>query len=68
MPQRRLMYKPELTELIGSSYSSIWQWMRDGKFPRSLVVGGKTAWYSDEIEAWINSLPRRQLKGDTARP
>jgi predicted DNA-binding transcriptional regulator AlpA len=40
--------------------------MRDGKFPRSRVVGGKSMWLSTEIDAWIAGLPVRQLKGDDA--
>lgn len=66
MFSRRLIYKPELRELIGCSYSTVWQWMRDGKFPRSVAVGGKSAWYLDEVEAWLEALPRRRLKGDDA--
>jgi hypothetical protein len=42
--------------------------MREGRFPRSRVCGGKSAWLEDEIEAWIESLPIRQLKGDAAKP
>ncbi len=40
--------------------------MRGGKFPRSRVVGGKSAWVSSEIDAWLSSLPIRRLKGDDA--
>ena len=38
--------------------------MRDGKFPRSRELGGKSAWLESEVEAWIASLPTRRLKGD----
>jgi hypothetical protein len=37
---------------------------RDGKFPRSRIVGGKSMWRSDEIKAWLDGLPLRPLKGD----
>jgi predicted DNA-binding transcriptional regulator AlpA len=61
---RRLIYKPECKKRIGSSYPTIWKWMRSGIFPRSVVVGGRVAWYEDEIEKWLNSLPRQNLLGD----
>ena len=30
----RFLTKPEVLGRVGASYPSIWQWMRDGKFPR----------------------------------
>jgi predicted DNA-binding transcriptional regulator AlpA len=38
--------------------------MRDGTFPRSRHIGGKTLWLESEIENWILSRPVRRLKGD----
>ena len=35
-----------------------------GTFPRSRVAGGKSVWRSDEVEAWLDTLPVRKLKGD----
>ena len=60
----RLIYKRELTRRVGLSYPTIWKQMRDGKFPRGRVVGGKTAWLESEIDNWIAGLPVRRLKGD----
>jgi hypothetical protein len=42
--------------------------MREGRFPRSRVCGGKSAWLEEEIDTWIEGLPIRQLKGDVAEP
>ena len=60
----RLISKPEVLDRVGVSYPTLWQWMRDGKFPRSRELGGKSAWLESEVEAWIASLPMRRLKGD----
>ena len=69
----RLIYKPELLERVGLSYTTIWMMMRQGRFPRSRSVGGgesaggqnqKVAWLSDEVDAWLAELPVRRLKGD----
>jgi len=60
----RLISKPEMLDRIGLSFPTVWKLMTEGKFPRSVVVGAKTAWVESEIEAWIAALPRRRLKGD----
>jgi prophage regulatory protein len=60
----RFLTKPEVLGRVGASYPSIWQWMREGKFPRSRELGGRAAWLESEIEAWIVNRPIRRLKGD----
>jgi predicted DNA-binding transcriptional regulator AlpA len=61
----RLLTKPEVLLIAGGvSYPTLWTWMRAGRFPRSRVVGGKSMWRSDEVQAWLDTLPVRRLKGD----
>jgi predicted DNA-binding transcriptional regulator AlpA len=60
----RLLDRHEVTAIAGVTYPCIWLWMREGRFPRSRVVGGKSMWRSDEIDAWLAALPVRPLKGD----
>jgi predicted DNA-binding transcriptional regulator AlpA len=60
----RLVDKAEILTITRVSFPTVWQWMRDGKFPRSRVVGGKSMWLSTEIEDWMHALPVRKLKGD----
>ena len=59
-----LLSKREVLAIANVSYPTLWSWMRQGKFPRSLAVGGKSMWVSTEIEAWMAALPRCRLKGD----
>jgi predicted DNA-binding transcriptional regulator AlpA len=66
-PPKRLLDKHDVLAITGLSYPTIWAWMRDGKFPRSRVVGGKngrTVWLASEVDAWLAALPLRPLKGD----
>ena len=63
-PGLRLLDKVEVCRIANVTFPTIWQWMRNGEFPRSRIVGGKSMWLSTEIEAWIAALPVRQLKGD----
>jgi predicted DNA-binding transcriptional regulator AlpA len=60
----RLLSKYEVMTISGASFPTLWQWMRDGRFPRSRIVGGKSMWLSTEIDAWLAGLPVRPLKGD----
>lgn len=60
----RLLSKGEVLGRTGLAYPTIWQWMRDGKFPRSRDVGGRAMWLNSDIDAWITKLPLRKLKGD----
>ena len=61
----RLLSKVEVLAIANCTYPSLWAWMRNGAFPRSRVVGGRSMWRSDEIEAWLAGLPVRPLKGDS---
>jgi predicted DNA-binding transcriptional regulator AlpA len=65
-PDTRLLSKPEVLAIVGVTYPSLWAWMRNGTFPRSRVVGGRSMWLSTEVDAWIAGLPIRRLKGDAA--
>jgi prophage regulatory protein len=60
----RLLSKGEVLDKVGVTYPIIWKWMREGKFPRSVELGGKVAWHEHEVDSWIANLPRRRLKGD----
>jgi predicted DNA-binding transcriptional regulator AlpA len=61
----RLLSKREVLAIANVSYPTVWSWMRQGMFPRSRVVGGRSMWVSTEIDVWLAALPVRELKGDT---
>jgi predicted DNA-binding transcriptional regulator AlpA len=61
----RLLSKAEVLAVVGISYPALWKWMRDGKFPRSRLVGNKSMWLSTDIAAWLTALPPCRLKGDS---
>lgn len=60
----RLLSRPEILEITGVTFPTIWAWMRAGTFPRSRIVGGRSMWLSTEVEQWLAGLPVRRLKGD----
>jgi len=65
----RLIFKPELLKRVGLSYTTVWTLMRQDRFPRSVIVtNGRVAWHEQEVDEWIQTLPRQHLKGDAAKP
>src|ERR1700731_1329715 len=65
-PRVRLLDKHEILAITGTSFPTVWSWMRakPPKFPRSRVMGGKSVWLSTEVEEWMAALPLRRPKGD----
>ena len=63
----RLIDKHEVCAITAVTYPTLWKWQRAGTFPRARIVVGKSMWLSSEVEAWLNALPLRKLKGDADR-
>jgi prophage regulatory protein len=63
-PTIRLLDKREVLAIVGVTYPTVWKLMRRGEFPRAVIVGGKSKWRSDEVDAWLANLRVRPLKGD----
>src|SRR2546428_5872334 len=59
-PGARLLSKSDVLDKVGVTYPTIWKLMRQGTFPRSVVVGGKVAWLEHEVDEFIANLPRRR--------
>lgn len=52
----------EVVERTGLSRGSIWRRERDREFPTRVRLGGNSVgWREDEIEEWIDSLPRARV-------
>jgi len=67
-PGQLLLFKRQVLELLGNpSYSTVWSWMVEGRFPLAVELGppGRRstmiAWYADEVHEWIATRPRRRL-------
>ena len=60
----RLISKQIVCYKANLTYPQIWKLMMAGKFPRSVRLGAKAAWYESEVNAWLNTLQRTAFKGD----
>ena len=46
----------ELSELLSIGKSTIWAWVKAGRFPKPLKMSSRmTIWSAADIEAWISS-------------
>lgn len=54
-----LLRESELIELLGVSRVALWNWRRDGTFPRPIrLTGGRSiAWRVADVEGWLASRP-----------
>jgi prophage regulatory protein len=47
---------PQLNQRLGVSGSTVWNWIKQGKFPRGISLSSNvTAWSSSEVDAWAQS-------------
>src|SRR4051812_34247792 len=54
-----LIFKRELLKRVPLSFPTIWKMMREGRFPRARIIGGKSAWLESEIDQFLTDLPVR---------
>lgn len=56
----RLIRLAEVKQRTGLSRSTIYRWMKAGKFPRSYTLGNYiAAWSEAEVEAWMVEAVQR---------
>ncbi len=54
----RLLRRREVEEITGLSHTSIYQFMKDGKFPQRVQVGPNAVrWRASDVAAWLDSRP-----------
>ncbi len=65
-PATQFLRLNHLKERLGISGSSIWSWVKQGKFPKPIKLSDNcTAWVEDDIEAWAQSrISASQGRGD----
>ena len=61
---RRLLLKAEVLDRVRVSYPTLWDWMKQGTFPRGIFVGAKVCWFEDEVDAFLNARRRQVFKSD----
>ena len=53
---KKFLRLSSVREITGLSRSTIYLMMRDGVFPKNILLGARSVgWLEDDIEAWIES-------------
>jgi predicted DNA-binding transcriptional regulator AlpA len=62
----RLLSKKEVLARIPVTGPTLWNWIRQGKFPCArYIADNKTGWLESEVNDWINARPERAYKSPT---
>ena len=55
----QLLKLTQVEQRVGLKHSAIYRLMRAGRFPEPLKISSRCVrWRSDEIDAWVDALPR----------
>lgn len=55
----RILRIQEVVNVTGLSRGTLWRREKDGEFPARVRLGGNSVgWRADEVQEWIDSLPR----------
>jgi predicted DNA-binding transcriptional regulator AlpA len=58
----RVIYKPELLDIVGLSFVTIWELVRQNRFPAPRVIANRTCWLRGDLAQWLQALPKRHYK------
>lgn len=59
---KKFLRLTSVREMTGLSRSTIYLMMRDGSFPKNVLLGARSVgWLVGDIEAWIDSRINRQV-------
>jgi len=59
--QNKAIYR--YSDLAAMGYgcrTTIWNLVKEGKFPQPIDAGGRSAWIPEELNEWVSTRPRIQ--------
>jgi prophage regulatory protein len=67
-PQRsgvHVLRQKQVLQLLGISHSTLWEWVRKGRFPRPISLGPNTrAWLQEEIDQHLLARAKERPQVD----
>lgn len=58
--KKKLIGRDEVLNRLGIKYTSLYNMMNRGDFPRALKIGGKNMWTIDDVEKYLERAERRR--------
>ena len=63
-----ILRRPQVQQRTGLSRSTLYQYIKDGEFPRSIALGPRSVgWLESDITDWITERVRISRGGDGQR-
>lgn len=57
MQDEKLIRLPGVLERIGVKKSTLWNWVKAGKFPQPIKLSERvTVWRSSDVQKWIDEM------------
>ena len=53
--ERKLLKTRDVLDELGIVYSTLWRWLRAGRFPAPIRLGSRMAWTRSDLDQWIAS-------------
>ncbi|PUE06153.1 AlpA family transcriptional regulator [Limnohabitans sp. WS1] len=52
-PRDRLIRLPQVVAVVNFQKSTIYGWIKEGKFPRPIQIGRMSAWPESAVHQWV---------------
>lgn len=60
---QRILRLQEVVEKLAVGRTKIYQWVKDGTFPKQIKMGKRSGWIESEIDAWIEERANERYIG-----
>lgn len=61
--QKRLYRVTELSNMLSIGKSTIWAWVKKGRFPKPIQISSRmTVWTEDALQCWLNEKDQANEK------
>ncbi len=61
LPQDGFSRESQLLKFLPFGKTTLWQWSKDGRFPKSIKLSPKiTVWSNAEVHQWFKSINQKE--------
>ena len=62
-----ILRRPQVQQRTGLSRSTLYQYIKDGEFPKSIALGPRAVgWLESDVSDWISSRVKRARQGNVS--
>ena len=53
--ERKLLKTRDVLDELGIVYSTLWRWLKAGRFPPPIRLGSRLPWTRSDVDQWIEA-------------